>query len=269
MRAAALGDNCIDLYPRLGRWYCTGNAVDFAVHLQRLGVPTSIVSVTGEDAYGRAMVETLAGEGLDVSHLRVQPGPTAVCSMDLAGRERVHNEYVEGVMKDVVFTPDDIAFAAAHDLVHSAFWGHADHHLAEVKGGGALVSFDYATEWQHSLVAATIPHVDYAFFSFDEPSPAVELFLREVVAVGPQAAIATFGELGSMAWDGRVLTRCGIVPANVTNTVGCGDSFIAGFMYGVLQQRSMGESLWQGARVAAEVVATFGPWPERVPEAAE
>ena len=39
MKVAALGDNCVDIYPRLGRYYCTGNVVDFAVHMQRLGIP--------------------------------------------------------------------------------------------------------------------------------------------------------------------------------------------------------------------------------------
>lgn len=28
MKVAALGDNCIDLYSNLERYYCTGNAVD-------------------------------------------------------------------------------------------------------------------------------------------------------------------------------------------------------------------------------------------------
>ena len=40
-RVAALGDSCADVYPRLGVRYPTGNAVDVAVHLRRLGVPVA------------------------------------------------------------------------------------------------------------------------------------------------------------------------------------------------------------------------------------
>lgn len=58
-RAAAIGDNCIDLYPGLHRYYCTGNAVDFAVHMQRLGIQTSLISVTGNDQYGIQMRKEL------------------------------------------------------------------------------------------------------------------------------------------------------------------------------------------------------------------
>lgn len=55
MKVAALGDNCIDLYSNLDRYYCTGNAVDFGVHMQRLGIRTSLISVTGNDKYGAQM----------------------------------------------------------------------------------------------------------------------------------------------------------------------------------------------------------------------
>ena len=47
MKVAAIGDNCIDLYENLDRYYCTGNAVDFAVHMKRLGEEVSVISTTG------------------------------------------------------------------------------------------------------------------------------------------------------------------------------------------------------------------------------
>ena len=73
-----IGDNCIDHYTeyvdRQGnvfhdRKYPTGNVVDTGVNLQKLGMKTSIISTTGSDENGQWMVNTLKGEGLDVSHL--------------------------------------------------------------------------------------------------------------------------------------------------------------------------------------------------------
>lgn len=54
MRAAMIGDNCIDVYRKIDgkevfRRYPTGNVVDTGVNLQKLGVPTSIISTTGSD----------------------------------------------------------------------------------------------------------------------------------------------------------------------------------------------------------------------------
>ena len=52
MRIAEIGDNCIDVYQRLGRMYPTGNVVDTGVNLQKLGASVSIISTTGSDENG-------------------------------------------------------------------------------------------------------------------------------------------------------------------------------------------------------------------------
>ena len=37
------------------------------------------------------------------------------------GNDRVHGEYIEGVLENIVFDDEDVAFAAGHDLVHTGF----------------------------------------------------------------------------------------------------------------------------------------------------
>lgn len=60
---------------------------------------------------------------------------------------------------------------------------------------------------------------------------------------------------------GRAFTSFGIFPApTVVNTVGAGDSFIAGFLYGILQGWQVEDCLRKGAEVAAQVVQVFEPW---------
>ncbi len=258
MRVAAIGDNCIDVYPRLAKQYPTGNVVDFAVNMQQLGIPTSIISVTGSDENGSWMIETLKEEGLDTSHLLVGDGATAITYMDMNGKDRVHGDYVEGVLENVVFSKDQIDFASRHELVHSAFWGKADMHLAELKAKGALISFDYATKSDDPLVRRTLPLVDYAFFSLQKDS--AKQYLEDAWALGPKVVIGTFGVEGSLAYDGRKFYSFGVFPAVVENTVGAGDSFIAGFMYEILQGNNIGKALETGARTAAKVVETFEPW---------
>lgn len=126
MKVAAIGDNCIDYYKKLDRFYPTGNVVNTAVNLQKLGINTSVISTTGSDKYGQIMLNTLRKEGVDISHLKIAEGSTAITYMDMDGLERVHGEYSEGVLENIIFDDEDIAFAASHDLVHSAFWGKAD-----------------------------------------------------------------------------------------------------------------------------------------------
>jgi fructoselysine 6-kinase len=52
MKVAAVGFCCMDIYKELDRCYPTGNGVDFAMNLSKLGIQASIVSVVGDDANG-------------------------------------------------------------------------------------------------------------------------------------------------------------------------------------------------------------------------
>ena len=261
MKVAEIGDNCIDVYERIGKKYPTGNVVDTGVNLQKLGIPVSIISTTGNDGNGTWMVETLKKEGLDISHLKIGNGMTAVTYMDVDGKDRVHGEYVEGVLENMVFDEEDIAFAASHDLVHTALWGKAEKALPAIAAKGTPIAFDYADRLDHPLVEETLPFVTYGFFSYhggrDEK---IETFLKDKVERGMKIAVATFGEEGSLAWDGLRFYSCGIVETEVTNTVGAGDSFIAGVLYGILNQLPIEECLKKGAETAASVVAVFEPW---------
>jgi fructoselysine 6-kinase len=257
---AAIGDNCMDVYPKLSRQYVTGNAVDFAINIKQLGFDTAIISVTGNDANGKLMQETLEKEGIDSTHLRTGNGATAITYMDMNGKDRVHGDYVEGVLETMSFSADDIDFASRHSLVHTAFWGKADSHLEQLRAHGALLSFDYATKIADPLVEKTLPYVDYAFFSFSGSDDEAKKILRNVCKAGPQVAVATFGNKGSLAYDGEQFYRFGIFPAIVENTVGAGDAFIAGFMAGILSGDVIQKCLESGAQVAAKVVETFEPW---------
>lgn len=263
MKVAAMGDNCIDVYERLDRKYPTGNVVDTGVNIQKLGIPVSLISTTGSDENGKWMIRVLTEQNLDLSHLKVGDGPTAITYMDMNGLDRVHGDYLEGVLEDIVFDEEDVRFAAEHDLVHTALWGKAENVLEKIKiiNPNCLISFDYADRLDHVLVEKTLPYVDYGFYSYHkERNEEIEHFLKDKVNRGMKIAVATFGENGSLAYDGRNFYDGGIYKADVVNTVGAGDSFIAGFLYEILSGSSIDKCLDTGAKISASVVSTFNPW---------
>lgn len=167
-----------------------------------------------------------------------------------------------GVLENIVFDEEDIRFAAGHDLVHTALWGKAEDALPKIREiSNALISFDYADRLDHELVEKTLPYVDYGFYSYHrERDEFIESYLKDKVDRGMKAAVATFGDKGSLAYDGQKFYEGGIYPAKLVNTVGAGDSFIAGFLYEILMGSGIEACLDRGARVAAKVVGTFNPW---------
>lgn len=258
-KVLVIGDACVDIYED-GRWYLSGNIVDTGVHLSRMGVPTEVVTAVGTDQWGEAFQVVLAEEGLDISGLQVLQGATAVTHMSLDGLNRVHGDYEEGVLANMQFGDEEWERAGDATLVHSALWGNAEKGLPKAKQAGALISFDFADRVTHPLIMELAGVVDYAFFSFAEPTPEVDEFLQSRIAEGARCVVATFGEKGSRAFDGDKFYDCGIVPAQVVNTVGAGDAYIAGFLYGVLTTGDIPQAMQKGAEISADVVSTFNPW---------
>ena len=59
-----------------------------------------------------------------------------------------------------------------------------------------------------------------------------------------------WGEKGSLAYDGNEFYKYGIVPCDVVDTMGAGDSYIAGFLYAVCQGKSIPKP-WRTERKTA------------------
>ena len=91
MKLAAVGSNCIDYYNNIdgGKAYPGGGPVNMAVYTLRLGGNASYIGPVGDDVYGKIMLDAISAKGVDVSHLHVKPGKTAVSQVELIDGERV------------------------------------------------------------------------------------------------------------------------------------------------------------------------------------
>ena len=77
-RIACIGDNCIDCYDETGERYPGGNPVNVSVYFQRLGTSSSYIGAVGNDEDGRLIIESLRDKGVDISHVKVLEGNTAI-----------------------------------------------------------------------------------------------------------------------------------------------------------------------------------------------
>jgi len=260
MAIGTAGDNCMDVYAAQDKAYPGGNAVNVAVYLRRLGAQASYTGAVGDDIYGEQMKRALEAKGVDISHLHTRPGKTAVTMVELVNGDRVFGDYEEGVMTDFRLSDDDISFLCGHDLVHTGLWGHIDPDLPALRECGALISFDFADQLDHPIVATSLPMVDYAFFSYTHDDDFIRDYLKTALGLGPRLALATLGENGSLAYDGKDFTPFGIIPVKVVDTMGAGDSYIAGFLQAILLGKSLPDCMRAGAESAALTLQYMGAW---------
>lgn len=261
MKLAAIGDNCIDLYKALDKAFPGGTPVNIAVYFKRFGEEASYTGAVGNDKYGKIMIDALNEKALDITHLRVLNGSTAITEVEVVNGDRILGDYYEGVLPEFKLSDEDIEFICSQDIVVTDFWGMVEDDLWKIKAKGTPIAFDFATKLTDSLVDKIICNVDYAFFAYDEGNNEfIRNYMKNIYSKGPKLVIVTLGELGSICYDGSDFVTYGIVPCEVKDTLGAGDSYIAGFLRGLLLKKDLRECMHMGAENAAITLQYHGAW---------
>lgn len=261
VRIATVGDNCVDVYDNSGEIFPGGNPVNVAVYIKRMNGDSSYTGIVGTDDYGKFMIEAITAKGVDVTHLKIFDGKTAITHVEIKNGDRILGNYEEGVMADFKLTEEDIDFLCKHDLVITGIWGMVEHELYKIKARGTLVAFDFADMPNHEILQKALPYVDYAFFSDDNKSDEeLHDFMRYIEAKGPSVVVVTRGGKGSIAYNGMEFTKYGIIECEVIDSMGAGDSYIAGFLMGLLDGKSIVECMKKGALSSSITIGYHGAW---------
>lgn len=263
MKLAAVGSNCIDFYANLegGKAYPGGGPVNMAVYTVRLGGQASYIGPVGDDKFGSIMAKAIREKGVDVSHLHVKSGKTAVSQVELIDGERVFGDYDEGVLSDYVLSEDDINFILKHDMVVCDLWGKVEGQYKDLKEKGITTVFDCATRPEDEAAQIAMPYTDILFFSEEEDSDFLRQQMIAYAQKGPKLVVAMLGTKGSLCYDHQDFHSYGIVECDkVVDTMGAGDSYIAGFLSAYQEGNDILTCMHKGAANATETLKYFGAW---------
>jgi len=259
MKLAAIGDNCMDVYST-GEAFPGGNPVNVAVYYVRLGGEASYIGVVGTDGYGQKMTGAIASRNVDVSHVIQTEGRTAVTHVELVNGDRVFGDYDEGVLAGFCPTQQQLDFVCEHDIVVTALWGNVHGELEKIRARGVKVAYDAATRPDSRPAQTAVSSANYFFFSAKEDTQELRERMKALWLQGPELVVATLGSSGSLAYDGEKYTPAGIVPCEVVDTLGAGDSYIAGFLKGIAGGKTLEECMRLGAENASVTLSYFGAW---------
>jgi sugar/nucleoside kinase (ribokinase family) len=226
----------------------------------RLGLRVAFVGMVGEDPFGRFMLESLEALGIDTSGCRIDPtAPTGATVIVSRGDDRA-NMTALGAMAQLRTgdVPRELLAAARHIHVGSTYLqpgltAELPELFDEARDLGLTSSFD--CNWDSSgrwdggidrLLRSTdlfLPNLEEArriTGRTAEPAAAAELLRRagEGRAPGRPFTLAVKrGADGGLAmrgaWEYEV-AEVAAMPVEIVDTTGAGDSFDAGFLYGML-----------------------------------
>lgn len=260
-----------------------GAESNVAIGLARLGHRSTWVSALGADAMGDLVVRTLAGERVDVSQVRRVSGrPTGllVSGQRPMGRARVDYHRAGSAFTSV--TADDITTALATEpaIVHLTGITPAlgpgpaaavTAAIAQARDHGVLVSFDV------NFRSRLWGDVDAARRTLTELAHAADVVfggLEELALVaspgsaGPVAELAgqisqlvvKLGENGARGLTHDEDVTEPAIEVQVTDPIGAGDAFVAGYLSALLDEAPLRERLSRANLCGGLAVATSGDW---------
>lgn len=259
MKLLGLGDNTVDIYVDKGVQFPGGNAVNVAVFAKRLGFDASYLGCVGNDERAEVVERALRAEGVDVSHIRHLDEPNSWARIRHNGNDRVFDSSHRISLTKYNLDDDDFEFIAEHDHCHSSVYSGLEGELPGIRGAARRLSFDFSDVSTTDYIAQVAPYIDVAFLS------GAKLDLSEcedVIALlkscGCPSAIITRGAEGALG------SHCGewffSKPAAgvITDTLGAGDGFIAGFLVADCSGVAFPKSLLLATENAAAVCAEEG-----------
>lgn len=257
VKIVAIGDNVVDCYAARGEMFPGGNCLNLSVRARRFGAETAYVGAIGPDAAGRAIIEALAAEDVDISRLHVLDGATAYCVIGHRDAERLFLTYDLGVS---LFTPstDDIAFLNGASAAHVGQSSKLDDHVAAIAAAAPL-SYDFSIRRESEHRRRIGPLCFLASVSGGDLSESeMRAIEDDLIDAGAEWVLMTRGRLGARLSRSDRTYVVPAIPVEAVDTLGAGDTFIARTLVGLLSQEDPDAILASAARAAAETCLHYG-----------
>ncbi len=264
-----------------------GSEANVLAAAARLGLRTGLITaLPDEHAWGDRTVRELSGHGVDCAGILRRPGsrmglyfleygppPRAV---------RVLYDRRDSALSQLV--PDEVDWRLVREarMVHlSGITPALGENLRavirracrEAQSSHVPISFDvnyrsrlWSPKEARDFLADILPGVRYLFIGSDDAATVFELagppesVLSGLRKLAPAATIAlTLGEAGSAALSGSTVHRPSrLYTVTTVDRVGAGDAFAAGFLWRVLQGRSVQDALDAATALAALKCTIWG-----------
>jgi len=228
----------------------------FACGAARLGLRVAFIGVCGEDVFGRFMLDEMQKRDVDVSNVIIRDNAQTGLSVIL--NDNADRAILTHLGLIAELRASDITDALLRDARHL----HVASYFLQTKLQPDLPSLFQRT---HSLGLTTSLDTNYApsekWTGFDELLSVTDVFLpnqtealsithlQDIESASRQLAqkaklvAIKLGADGALACQQDSITRADSISVNVVDTVGAGDSFDAGFIYGYLNNWQLEKSL--------------------------
>jgi len=229
----------------------------FACGAARLGLKVAFIGLCGDDIFGRFMLDEMRKRLVNVDHVMVLPGGSTGLSVILnRGADRAiltHPGLMQSLRADDVC--DSLLGQGRHLHVASYYLQTGLHPglpdlFRRARSLGLTTSldpnYDPAERWLgvHDLLEVTDVFLPNDLEARSLTGASTVDAAAEQLAQKVSSLAIKLGAAGAMGVQGGQKVMLPSPPVTVVDTVGAGDSFDAGFLYGYLHGWGLEKSLW-------------------------
>lgn len=265
-----------------------GAESNVAIGLARLDVPVSWISRVGDDAFGSMVTREIRAEGVTV-HATVDPAArTGLMVKEQRQGTPWRVRYYRDGSAASRFSPQDLAGAAAAAIADARVLhltgitaALSDSALATVRTAidiartaDTLVSFDlnhrtalWSAERATPVLAQLCAAADLVFAGAAEAALVLgidtdndEALARGLAGLGAGTVVLKLGARGAMGLTNDHVEFVPTAPVAVTDPVGAGDAFVAGYLSALVEDLPLAACLRRGNRLGGAVCRVPGDW---------
>lgn len=250
-----------------------GAESNVAAGLARLGHPVRWLGRVGDDPSGRSVLAQLRADGIDTSYaVTDRRAPTGLLMRDSHPARAIDVQYHRAGSAASLLAPDELTapMVRGASIVHvtgiTPMLSDSAHRatlrlLDLAREAGATVSFDPnvrlklgTPERWREVVAPLLERADLVLAGEDELELLGDVSPKALLAAGVRTVVVKHRDKSASCLTERGTHHQPVFRVPVTDPVGAGDAFAAGFLSGVLRDAPWEECLREAAAVAALVV---------------
>jgi ribokinase len=251
---------------------CGGSAANTMVGLARLGCKVGFVGKVADDHEGQLQLDCFKQEGVNTDGIIHSPkGKSGVC-LGFVDKKGARALYINpGVNDQIEFREVEAPYVTDTQIVHmSSFVGEKSFRtqkkLLSFLPDTVKISFDPGSLYAQKGFSAIEPIIQNSFVMMPNE---VELALitgeKEVpkgalrlLQAGVKIVAVKLGAKGCYVTNGEEKQVIQPLKVQAVDTTGAGDAFNAGFLYGLLHDKTLAECGRIGNYVAAQSVTKMG-----------
>jgi len=251
---------------------CGGSAANTVVGLARLGCKVGFIGKVANDREGKLQIDCFKTEGIDISGIIEAKKGKSGSVLGFVDKLGARALYINSGVNDTI-EPREINYAYAFQtgFLHlTSFVGEkslrAQKKLIGALSGNVKVSFDPGSVYAQKGFAAIEPLIRSSYVMMPN---ALELELltgepeypkgaARLIEAGVKIVAVKLGSKGCYVTDGQERRTIEPFKVKVVDTTGAGDAFNAGFLYGLIQGKSLSECGRLGNFVASRSVMAMG-----------